>query len=64
MTTKNNQQTPHPPAAARPIHLEKKPRPASLMAIQEKLGLFKLPCQTHDAKNCHDYLKNKPLGFI
>lgn len=57
MTTKNKQNSQE--------RSEKAPRPASLMAIQEKLGLFKTRRQPKDAKNKrHDYLKNKPLGFM
>ncbi len=35
----------------------------SLMAVQEKLGLF-APDATSDAQETHEILSKKPLGYI
>jgi hypothetical protein len=47
---------------------KKKDRPQeqmlSLMAIQEKLGLFKTRPKPQAAAKRHDFLKKKPLGLI
>jgi hypothetical protein len=36
----------------------------TLMAVQEKLGLFKNRQKLQDETEEHDYLKKKPLGLI
>ena len=38
-------------------------RPASLMAVQAKLGLFK-GNKDNKKKEAHDFLKKPPLGFL
>lgn len=36
----------------------------TLMAVQEKLGLFPKPAEKPPEEQEHDYLKKKPLGLI
>lgn len=44
---------------------ERKANRLTLMAVQEKLGLFSKKEQpSEDPQDEHDYLKNKPLGLI
>ena len=45
-------------------HLKQDPRRhLTLMAVQEKLGLFPKQVEPQE-KQDHDYLKDKPLGLI
>ena len=36
----------------------------TLMAVQEKLGLFAKPAEKSPEEQGHEYLNKKPLGFI
>ena len=57
---KGNKETTRP----QPQQAQKQAEPrASLMAVQEKLGLFRPP-QPEQAAGEHKFLEDKPLGFI
>ena len=46
------------------VHLQQPRQQLSMMAVQEKLGLFRIRRKPKDSSEKHDYLKKKPLGLI
>ena len=45
-------------------HLQQPRQQLSMMAVQERLGLFRIRRKHKDSSEKHDYLKKKPLGLI